>query len=334
LILVLIIQRSVNGQIITNVSKVGTTSAQFLKIEAGARAIAMGGAFVAVDNDATALYWNPAGIARLSNIETVLIHTNWLADVSFDFVGLVLPLGSFGTLGLSITSLSMGEKIVRTVANPEGTGEKYSAGDIAVAVSYAKNLTDRFSIGFSTKYIQQNIWNMNSSSIALDIGTLFTTGFYGMKIGMSISNFGGKMKLEGKDTQIFYDQDIPKLGNNDRIPAQLTTDEFDLPLIFRVGLAMDVISSESNRITLAIDAVHPNDNTENLNLGAEYVFDNLLFLRTGYKNLFTRDSEEGFTIGAGIEYNAFSGSLLKIDFAYQDFGLLDNIQKFSLGLIF
>lgn len=334
LVFALIIPAIAFGQIITNVSKVGTTSAQFLKIEAGARAIAMGGAFVAVDNDATALYWNPAGIARLSRMETILIHTNWLADVSFDFVGLILPMNSFGTLGLSITSLSMGEQIVRTVANPEGTGEKYDAGDIAVAVSYAKNLTDRFSIGFSAKYIQQKIWNMSSSSIALDIGTLFTTGFYGMKIGMSISNFGGKMRLEGKDTQIFYDPDKVKLGNNDRIPAQLITDEFDLPLIFRVGLAMDIISSERNCITVAVDAVHPNDNTENLNIGAEYVYDNLLFLRTGYKNLFTRDSEEGFTVGAGIEYGAFSNTTLRIDFAYQDFGLLDNIQIFSLGLVF
>jgi hypothetical protein len=322
------------GQIITDVSKVGTTSAQFLKIEAGSRAVAMGGAFVAVDNDATALYWNPSGIARLANSELVLIHTKWLADISFNYVGLVLPLSSVDAIGISITTLSMDEKEVRTVLYPEGTGEKYNAGDIAAGLSYARNLTNRFSIGFTAKYIQQKIWNMTSSSVALDIGTLFITGFNDMKIGMSISNFGSKMQLEGKDISVTYDPDPGKYGNNDKIPAELQTGKFDLPLIFRVGLAMDVLKGERNRLTVAVDAVHPNDNTENMNFGAEYAYNDLLFLRIGYKNLFTRDSEEGFTAGAGIEYALFGNALLYIDYAYQDFGLLNNVQRFSLGFKF
>ncbi|MCD6375957.1 MAG: PorV/PorQ family protein [Caldisericaceae bacterium] len=320
------------GQV--KVTKVGTTSAQFLKIEAGARAVAMGGAFVAVDNDATALYWNPSGIARLNFPEVVILHTKWFLDIIYDFVGVILPLGNFGTIGASITSLSMGEKKVRTIIYPEGTGEKYDAGDIALGISYAKNLTNRFSIGGTFKYIHQKIWHMSSSSIAFDIGTLFTTDFYGMKIGMSISNFGNKMKLEGKDTYIFYDPDETKYGNNDKIPAEMRTDEYSLPLIFRVGVAMDVLKGDRNRLTLAVDAVHPNDNTENLNLGFEYALRNALFLRAGYKNLFTENSEEGLTMGVGIEYNFFKSVLLKIDYAYQDFGILNNVQRFSLGLKF
>ncbi|MCK4641911.1 MAG: PorV/PorQ family protein [Candidatus Marinimicrobia bacterium] len=319
-------------QIITKVTKVGTTSAPFLKIEPGARAVAMGGAFVAVDNDATAIYWNPAGIARLPKTEIILIHTQWLAGTSFDFAGFILPLGTLGTIGASITSLSMSEMKVRTVFYPEGTGEKYGAGDVAIGLSYARNLTDRFSIGFNGKYIQQHIWHMSSSAFAVDIGTLFTTQFNGMKIGMSISNFGTKMRLDGKDTSIKYDLDPIKYGNNDRIPANLETDDFSLPLLFRVGLAMDVLKSSRNRITLAIDAVHPNDNTENLNLGTEYIFNNMISLRTGYKNLFTKDSEEGFTAGAGIKYGLHGNVLLKIDFSYQDFGNLNNVHRFSIGL--
>jgi long-subunit fatty acid transport protein len=334
LFLILFIPLILAGQVTENVTKVGTTSAQFLKIEAGARAVAMGGAFVAVVNDATAIYWNPSGIARLHQNEVVLIHTDWLADINFDFAAVVIPLGSTNALGFSITSLSMAEQAVRTVANPEGTGEKYDAGDIAAAVSYAHNLTSSFSIGASAKYIQQKIWNMSSSAIALDIGTIFTTGFHNMTIGMSISNFGSKMKLEGKDTFITYDPDEIKYGNNDQIPAQLRTDKFDLPLIFRVGLAMDVNISEKNRITMAVDAIHPNDNTEHLNLGTEYVYNNMIFLRAGYKSLFTQDSEEGFTAGIGIQFGVFSSSLLRLNFAYQDFGILKNVQQYSLGVVF
>jgi len=322
------------GQIITNVTKVGTTSAPFLKIEPGARAVAMGGAFVAVANDATTIYWNPAGIARLPKTELILIHTEWLAETNFDYVAIILPLGRFGTLGASITSLSMGEMKVRTVFYPEGTGEKYGAGDVAVGLSYARNLTDRFSIGFNGKYIRQHIWHMSSSAFAVDIGTLFTTQFNGMKIGMSISNFGNDMRLEGKDTQINYDPDPVKYGNNDRIPAHMQTDKFSLPLIFRVGLAMDVFKGKRNRMTLAIDAIHPNDNTENLNLGAEYSFNDMLSMRIGYKNLFTKDTEEGLTAGVGMEYRLVGSASLKINFAYQDFGRLNNVQRFSLGLKF
>jgi opacity protein-like surface antigen len=333
-VFIIIVPALIFGQTGTNVTKVGTTSAQFLKIEIGARAVAMGGAFVAVANDATAICWNPAGIARLSSIEVVLIHTDWLADINFDFISVILPLGEFGNLGASIISLNMGENKVRTVFYPEGTGEKYGAGDLAVGLSYAKNLTDRFSIGFTGKYIRQQIWHMSSSAFAVDIGILYTTRFNGMKMGMSISNFGNKMRLEGKDTLVNYDPDQVKYGNNDRIPAHMQTDRFSLPLIFRVGVAMDVLKGDRHRMTIAVDAVHPNDNTENLNFGTEYVFNNMIFLRIGYKNLFTQDGEEGLTAGAGIEYRLPGNTSIKLDFAYQDFGRLNNVQRFSLGLEF
>lgn len=329
----IIIPTIIFSQTETNVTKVGTTSAQFLKIEPGARSVGMGGAFVAVADDATAIYSNPAGIARLSGIEAFFIHSEWLAGLNYDFVGFVLPLGTIGTLGASITSLSMSEQKVRTVFYPEGTGEKYGAGDMAVGLSYARNLTDRFSIGFNCKYINQNIWHMSSSSFAIDIGTLFTTQFNGMKIGMSISNFGSNMRLEGKDTKINYDPDPVKYGNNDRIPAYYETDRFSLPLLFRVGVAVDILKGKRNHLTLAIDALHPNDNTENLNLGTEYTFNNLIFLRVGYKNLFTKDTEEGITAGAGIKYRLAGSASLKIDCAYQSFGRLDNVLRFSLGLV-
>ncbi|MDZ7413622.1 MAG: UPF0164 family protein, partial [candidate division KSB1 bacterium] len=102
------------AQFVENVSKVGTTSACFLEIEVGARALAMGGAFVATANDASALYWNAAGLARLSRSELHLGHTQWLADMRYDFAGIALPLGSFGTLGASLCALGMDEMEVRT----------------------------------------------------------------------------------------------------------------------------------------------------------------------------------------------------------------------------
>ncbi len=319
----------------SSVTKVGTTAAPFLEIGIGARAIGMGGAFVAVASDATALYWNPSGLSRLSRNEVVLIHTQWLADTRFDFAGIVLQLGQFGTLGASITSFSMDDMEVRTIEKPEGTGEMFSAGDFSLGLSYARNLTDRFSVGFNAKYIQQKIWHMNASSIAMDVGLLFRTHFNDLKIGMSISNFGNKMRMEGKDTMVRHDIDPDHLGNNDRINAHLDTDRWSLPLIFRVGLAMDVLKmGSSSRLTLAGDATHPNNNSEYLNMGLEFATKEIFFLRLGYKSLFLNDSEQGFTAGAGMEYNLVGNVVIKIDYAYADFSRLDNVQRFSLGLSF
>ena len=334
LIIPLIVTWRTDAQFVTNVSKVGTTAAPFLEIEVGARAIGMGGAFVAVANDATALYWNPAGIARLPRNEVSLIHTEWLAGINYDFAGIVMPLGRYGALGASIISLSMEEMEVRTVFYPEGTGERFDAGDMAAGLSYAISLTDRFSIGGNVKYIQQQIWHMKAFAFALDIGTLFTTQFDGLTIGMSITNFGNKMRLEGKDTQIYHDIDPVKYGNNEKIIAHLDTDRWPLPLIFRVGLSYDLLKGKTNRLTLATDALHPNDNTECINLGLEYAMMDFVYLRAGYKSLFQRDTEEGFTAGAGVKLGLIANVNLKADYAYADFGVLDNTQRFSLAIGF
>ena len=322
------------GQFVSNVSKVGITAATFLEIEVGARAIGMGGAFVAVANDATAIFWNPAGIARLPRGEAILIHTNWLVETNFDFSGIVIPAGYMGSFAVSVTSLRTDEMEVRTVLKPEGTGEKFSYGDLSAGLSYAKNLTDRFSIGINAKYISQRIWHMDAKGYALDIGTLFRTQFNGMVIGMTISNFGASLKLEGRDVFVNYDEAPQFGGSNDRIPASKLTDKFPLPLLFRVGVAMDILKSGSSRLTIAADAAHPNNNTEYINTGMEYVFNKNLALRFGYKNLFTLDTEEGFTAGFGTKLKLPGGVALKIDYAYQDFGRLQNAQRFSLGLEF
>ncbi len=322
------------AQFVSDVSKVGITAAAFLEIGVGARAIGMGGAFVGIANDASALYWNPAGIARLPRPEAILIHTEWIADMRFDFAGVILPLGRFGTLGGSITSLSMDEMMVQTVDRPEGTGEYFSAGDIAIALTYALNLTDRFSIGFSGKYIQQRIWKESASGMALDVGTIFTTGLHGLRIGASLSNFGTDMRMNGKDLLVYHDIDPTILGNNEKVFAELKTESWPLPLNFQAGIAMEVFNGRSHRLTVATDAYHPSDNYESLHMGMEYALKETFFMRAGYRSIFLRDSEEGLTLGGGIWIRFLRNVQFRLDYAFADFGRLQNAQKISLGIVF
>lgn len=316
------------------VTKVGTTAAPFLEIMPGTRASAMGGAFVALADDASALYFNPAGVARLGQSELVLTHSEWLADMDFNYAGLVVSLGNKGTLGASLTALSMPEMDVRTVEEPEGTGEKFSMGDIAMQLTYAINLTDRFSLGMSGKYIRQSIWHMTASTAAFDIGTIYTTRFYGMRIGATLSNFGGGLRMEGKDTMVNHDIDPDQMGNNDQIPADLRTESWDLPLNFQVGVALDLMHSETNLLTVTTDAQHPNNNTESVNLGLEYGFKQALFLRAGYKNMFEQDVVGGLTLGAGFQLNVLSGYPIRLDYAFQDFDYLNSTHWFGMYLGF
>lgn len=326
-----------NAQVVGGtISKVGTTAAAFLEIPIGARAMGMGSAFVATADDATGLYWNPAGIARLPNKEVLFNHANWIGDMSHDYVGLTLPLEGFGTLGLSFIGLTMPEMNVTTIEKPEGTGERFTAGSYALGIHYARTLSDKFSIGFTAKYITESIWDMSSSAFAVDAGVLFTTQFLnGMRIGASIMNFGTDMKLSGRDTRTFYAIDQTKLGSNARIPQNIEMDSWPLPMNFQFGIAVDVVKSETHLFTVAIDALHPADNNESLNLGAEYGFQSTFFLRAGYQNLYLKDGESGLTAGAGIMANLFGENLKgRLDYAYSDMGRLKSVNVVSLSVIF
>jgi len=316
-----------------SVSKTGTTAAQFLKLGVGSRAIAVGGAFTAIANDASALYWNPGGIAKIKRNQVLLDHYDWVLDIDLDFIGIVVPIPAMGTIGIALKYMHMGEMEVTTTHEPEGTNEKFISSSYVGQLSFARNLTDRFSLGISIKYIQENIYNSSARGAALDLGTLYQTQIPGLVMGMSISNYGSKLQMLGRDLLIQTEIDPSLESDPTNINANFLTEKFDLPLIFRFGLAWTKSMSSNLKTTLAIDALHPNDNTESLNLGLEIAFNNFIFIRSGWKNLFQRDSEEGLTLGAGINLK-FGASKYILDYTYTDFGILGSPQKLTIALIF
>ena len=316
-------------------SKVGTTVAQFLKIPAGARSIAMGNAGASLEGDVYSIYWNPAALARMRTAgEATFNHAEWLADISYDFAAAGLTIEGLGTLGVSITSLRVPEDIVRTEINPDGDGRRWDYSSFAMGFSFARSLTDRFSIGFTAKYIREAIWNMSSQGFAFDIGTIYTTSFNDMKIGASISNFGTKMRLDGHDISFnnFPGGDLGQGPQN--IESIYKTESFDIPLNFRIGVSMDILRTDQIRATAALDATHPNDNVEYVNSGLEMAYDEMFFGRIGYKSLFYDDSEEGLTWGLGVVFALNNTTGIKVDYAFSDFGRLQNVQFVSVGVTF
>ena len=294
----------------------------------------MGSAFVAVSDDQSAFFWHPAGLAKIDGVGVMFDHTDWLADVAYNYIAASYNLGGMGTVGFSFLSSSYGDMKVTTVDAPNGTGQIFTASDIAFSLGYAMNLTDNFAIGFNPKIIYQSIWEASAVGFAMDLGVQYRTPFDGIMLGMSISNFGTKMQMQGNTTLVTYDPDLTTTGNNGKIPANLSTDYWSLPLNFRVGLAYSPISTDNNKLTIAVDALHPSDNYESVNIGGEYVFHNIIAIRGGYKSLFLQDSEESFALGFGLKQILLGNIAVKLDYAYQNFGRLNNIQKFTLGISF
>lgn len=317
---------------VDDVTNAGTSAAAFLQIGVGARAQAMGNAATAVTRDATALFWNPAGVAGLEGAVNVAFdHTNWLADTRLNYVGMVFDLGA-GSVGLSVMDLQMvDEQAVRTVDQPDGTGEYYSASDLALAATYAVSLTDRFDVGVTGKYIREALWNESATALAVDLGIAYRTKLPGLYLAAAIANFGGDMQLDGRDLLRPYDDD-PENASNDQLNARLDTDAFSLPLHFRFGFGYEALRSDLHRLTLAADLLHPSDNTEAVNLGAEYTFWNTLSLRGGVTALFEADRTGGATFGVGVQRRLLDGLGVSADYTYADWGVLDATHRLTIAV--
>ncbi len=315
-------------------TKSGTSAAQFLKIGTQAGTLGMGEAVVANPVGLSAIQWNPAGLARYGTQTASFSQSNWLVDTDFMNAAAAINLGRMGAVGFQLTMLDYGEMRVRTEYEPDGTGEYFSAQDFNMSLAYANNLTDRFSIGGQVKYIQQTIWHMSASTIAFDVGALFTTPFKDIRLGMSITNFGGYMRLTGRDISFYEDPAEDMYGNNGHIPAEYTMDSWALPLTFRVGLSGDIIDKGYLRWTWAIDALHPSDNTEYINVGTELALWKLLYLRTGYRTIFMDESQGGFTAGIGMNYKFSGNTGVNFDYAFVSYGDLGYVNMFTIGLDF
>lgn len=323
-------------------SRVSTSAAQFLTIGTGARGNALGHAYTALATGADALYWNPAGAARIEdgrNQGSIFFsHNRWLVDIDYNALGLVIPVTSVGVVGLSLAQVDYGRMDRRTVDLPEGTGETFGAADLVVGLTYAQPLTDLFYIGGSMKYVRQSIYDMSASTMAFDIGFVLDSNYLnGLKLAASITNFGGKMQMDGINGRIFTDVDPQNSGSNQSLPARLETGRWDLPLSFKFGLALPVLQTANARLDLLSDAHQTNDNNLNADLGARLRFDVSslhLDLRTGYKDLaLGSDVTTHMTYGAGLSVDAM-GLRFAIDYAYIPSEFFNAVQVADLRLSF
>jgi long-subunit fatty acid transport protein len=295
--------------------RAGISSLQFLKIGGSSRAAAMAESFIAVANDASSLQYNPAGMVQFDGHEAIFTHTSWLVDLQHEFVGAVYRFTPSDAVGFSFTSLHTDDMEVRTETQPFGTGRYFSYGDVAVGLSYARQLTAQFSFGATVRYVEETIDVLKTRAFMVDLGTYYRTGLGSTRFSVAVSNFGNNVSPEGT-------VDLSRGGSASDFQ------EFSPPTTFRIGFAFEPYEDDYNRLTTSIQLNHPNDNSENLSVGAEYGWNRLFFVRAGYK---MNVDEEGLTAGVGV--NAPLGFVrVGVDYAFAAFDRLGGVHRITVRL--
>jgi hypothetical protein len=308
-------QASLGGQ------RAGTSSATFLRIGVGARAVGMGETFVAVANDPSAIYWNPAGLASLQRREVALSGTRWPADVDYEHVTLILPsrrLGGSLAVQLGVLSTQIEET---TELRPLGTGRTFGYSDIVVGAAYARRWTDKLLIGSGMKLVREDLGSQvggpTTTALLFDVGSIYYLGLGSVRIATSLTNFGSTLRPSGTYVSPY-----------DGSTAQY--DAFDPPLMFRYGLAFEPIENETQRLTTAFEVNQPADNERVVKVGAEWLLRGSLAVRGGYN--FNADALK-LSAGAGFSGDV-GGRRGAVDYAYTDGGPLGAVHRLSLGVRF
>lgn len=343
---------------------VGTTSAEFLLMGAGARGMALGTAFAALTRDVEALYYNPASLPLMEGMETRVTMMPYFADTQYLWAGFALPIsgGEYG-FGISIANFGFSDQPIYTETDQENASQQtYDVSETMVGISLAHSFIDRFSGGVTVKFISDRLGQTSANGFALDIGTNYHAELGGKPISMSfvIQNLGSSLKHSGSglDLNAFpvsEDPTFPVQGV-DPSPARFEAAASPIPVVFRVGLAYDVVSSASNRVSLLGEFTETYNSDPSFGLASEFEWKPeggslAAALRGSYtyqpdNYLSDRDEQEigtgagatdaenvgldGLVVGGGLSYR-FAGYEARADYAFRHYGVLGSRNVFTVG---
>jgi hypothetical protein len=320
--------------------KVGAAGSQFLKIPVGARSVGLGAAASAV-NDLSAIYWNPAGIGDISTISGHFSQTWWFGGFSHNFAAVAFPLGENYRIGASFVNFTSGDIPVTTLEQPDGTGATYTISDLAIGVTFGGQVTEQFSFGVTGRFVQNSLAELSSTGVTFDVGTFYQTDFYGLRLAFSVHNLGPDMQYSGQD--LYQQRRLLEALNADPVAFSLVTNPYAIPLMFRAGVALDLLSvlqgrtntpklyaegHQEHRLIGAVDFETYSDVPEQFALGLEYTWNDLLALRAGYR--FGND-QMWLAGGVGINYVG-SGFRGQFDYAITPTRRLGLVHRLSVSL--
>ncbi len=338
----------------------GTTSAEFLSLGAGARAAALGGSFAALASDVTALYWNPAGVALMDRPGMSVSTYTYVANTRYNWAGIAFPMaGGERAVGIQAGTFGFSGQPIYTLANPNGDGATYSVSEFFGGLTYAQNFSDRFSAGITAKMISDNLASTSATAFAVDFGTNFHAqiGARTIRASFVISNLGSTLRHTGTGLDVAVIRQPPLDQQNipqEAAPADLKTKDWSLPVMFRVGVALDLMQSPSSRVTLLSEFNQPNNSRPGFNGGLEWALTNIgnsgftAMARGSYSyqsdnslsitnaagfntTLSSQKNQDGLAFGGGLDYDRGQFGI-GIDYAYRSLGVLGGTNFFSATL--
>jgi hypothetical protein len=340
----------------------GGTSGEFLLLGAGARGAALGGAFAALTQDVTALYYNPAGLSQMSRPSAMVSTYSYVAKTRYSWVGIGLPMsGGARAVGISVGTFGFADQAVYTLEDPDGTGETYSVAETFIGATYSQNFSDRFSAGFTAKMISDHLGSTTATGFAIDFGTNFhaMVGDRPIRAAFVIDNLGANLRHDGAALETGVTR-APPLGTVDipqeLQPARLRTSSWGLPVQFRVGVALDVLNQGANRVSVLGEFTQPVNTKPGGGAGLEWAINNVgnsgfsLAARGSYTlqpdnkldpgngagfttSISTSSlSSDGIALGGGLAYGRGTWHV-GFDYAYRNLGALGgtNFVSFSVG---
>jgi hypothetical protein len=318
-----------SSQLLPNLGgqRVGISSLQFLKIGVGGRGAGMGESMVAVADDISALFWNPAGTVLDEQNGIMVAHGEWLVDMKHDFLGVTYHLTSDDVMGFSVISLRTDDMQVTTEMQPFGTGEYFHYSDLALGVTYSKKMTSQFSFGTTVRYVQENLATLKIQTVLFDIGTFYSTGLGTSRIGVAVSNFGSDVSPTGQ-AQLVDGSTVSSFQS------------FSPPTVFKFGIAFEPLQTDDQRITTSVQLNHPNDNAEDVRFGIEYGWSDWLRLRVGLRRPIggswfstNQSSADDYSFGIGA-IAPLPFTTASFDYAYTNFNTLGGVHRISLSFTY
>jgi len=294
---------------------------QFLKIGVDARSAGLSGNYIAVVNDVSALYWNPAGITGLDTqrVHFQFGHTLYWSDIGISYGGLAYRMSGGGVLGLSLMSLNSGDMPVTTEFQPFGTGETFSVHNSLIGLTYAKSLTDQFSFGLTGKWARESMAGIVTNNAIFDFGITYNVGLMNSRFAVSVANFGVNVQPNGEIRRLNF-------------TGTETINEFEdvsVPAIFRIGFAFDPLVTELHKITAIAQLNHPTDNKETFGLGAEYNYKNIFFGRMGYELGVDEMALPAFGVGFQAPRNF---GYMRFDYGFNNKTRLGSVHRFTVSI--
>jgi hypothetical protein len=338
----------------------GTTAGEFMLLGAGARGTALGGGYAALSTDISALYYNPAGLAQLEHSGAMVSTYSYVASTRYTWAGLAFPIGGGArSFGFQVGNFGFSDQPVYTATQPNGTGTTYSVTETFAGASFAQNFSDRFSAGLTGKFISDNLGLVSGTAFAVDFGTSFHASAASRPIRASfvIQNLGSNLRHSGVPLDstsarpaVPGQVEVPQEGQ----PTSLKTKDWALPVVFRVGLSLDAVSSQQARFTVLSEFSQPTNNKAGFELGGELTLSDIgksgfslagrgswsyqpansidVGTQAGFATALSgKENQQGLAAGLGVGYrkNAFG---LGFDYAWRSMGVLGGTNFLSFTL--